>query len=86
MSQMGYPVNRQIRIIHEAESATTCELVGYRISCTTRSVSQHTFLHWLTQVEWQLWKYVSKDTFDAYHLTWWHSVWWSIFPVAGISF
>ena len=41
---------------------------------------------WLTQVDWQLWKYVSKDTFGAYHLAWWHSVWWSIFPVAGISF
>jgi hypothetical protein len=41
---------------------------------------------WLTQVDWRLWQYVGKETFDAYHLAWWHSVWWSIFPLAGLSF
>ena len=41
---------------------------------------------WLTQVDWQLWKYVGRETFDKYHLAWWHSVWWSIFPLAGVSF
>jgi hypothetical protein len=41
---------------------------------------------WLTQVDWQLWKYVGRETFDEYHLAWWHSVWWSIFPLAGVSF
>ena len=41
---------------------------------------------WLTQVDWQLWKYVGRETFDEYHLAWWHSVWWSIFPLAGVFF
>ncbi len=41
---------------------------------------------WLTQVDWQLWKHVGRETFDAYHLAWWHSVWWSIFPLAAVSF
>lgn len=41
---------------------------------------------WLAQVDWQLWRHVGRDTFPRYHLAWWHSVWWSIFPMAGVSF
>jgi hypothetical protein len=39
----------------------------------------------LAQVDWQLWRYVGRDTFRQYHLGWWHSVWWSVFPVLGLS-
>jgi hypothetical protein len=41
---------------------------------------------WLTQVDWLLWKHVGRESFSKYHLAWWHSVWWSIFPIAGLSF
>ncbi len=41
---------------------------------------------WLAQANWMLWRHVGPDTFPAYHTAWWHSVWWAIFPVAGISF
>jgi hypothetical protein len=39
----------------------------------------------LAQVDWQLWRYVGRDRFPQYHLGWWHSVWWSVFPVLGLS-
>jgi hypothetical protein len=41
---------------------------------------------WLAQADWQLWPHVGRETFPRYHLAWWHSVWWSIFPVAELSF
>lgn len=37
------------------------------------------------QVDRQLWRYVGRDTFPRYHRGWWHGVWWSVFPVLGIS-
>jgi hypothetical protein len=40
----------------------------------------------LAQVNWSLWQYVGRDAFATYHVAWWHSVWWSIFPLAGVAF
>jgi len=41
---------------------------------------------WLAQLNWQLWRYVGPAEFDAYHLAWWHGIWWAIFPAAGVAF
>jgi len=40
---------------------------------------------WLAQLNWELWRYVGNEQFEAYHLAWWHGIWWAIFPVAGLS-
>lgn len=39
----------------------------------------------LAQLNWDLWRYVGNSEFANYHIAWWHGIWWSIFPVAGIS-
>lgn len=41
---------------------------------------------WLAQLNWQLWRYVGQPDFGAYHVGWWHGIWWAIFPVAGVAF
>jgi len=40
---------------------------------------------WLAQLNWNLWQYVGQADFTAYHVAWWHGIWWAIFPVAGLS-
>ncbi len=40
---------------------------------------------WLAQLNWELWVYVGRAEFQAYHLAWWHGIWWAIFPVAAIA-
>ncbi len=41
---------------------------------------------WLAQLDWMLWQYVGQADFILYHNAWWHGIWWSIFPLAGLSF
>jgi hypothetical protein len=40
---------------------------------------------WLAQLNWQLWQYVGRASFDAYHHAWFRGIWWAIFPVAGVA-
>jgi hypothetical protein len=40
----------------------------------------------LAQVNWSLWRHVGPAEFPAFHLAWWHSIWWSIFPVGAVGF
>jgi hypothetical protein len=42
-------------------------------------------LIWMTQVQcYPLWPMVGPAEFHAYHLAWWHSVWWTFVP-AGLA-
>lgn len=40
---------------------------------------------WVAQLDWSLWRYVGPADFDAYHVAWWHGIWWAIFPAAGVA-
>jgi hypothetical protein len=40
---------------------------------------------WLAQLNWELWVHVGRAEFEAYHLAWWHGIWWAIFPIAAIA-
>jgi hypothetical protein len=40
----------------------------------------------LAQVNWSLWPHVGSAEFPAFHVAWWHSVWWSVFPIGAMEF
>lgn len=39
----------------------------------------------LSQLNWDLWRYVGNKEFNDYHYGWWHGIWWAAFPVAGVA-